>query len=340
MSPVVQSRCPRRGLRGGEHGETTSDEPGEVPAEFQARDPREEQEFASAADARGLASVTCTRPIGAYRAPDGQVVFDSKAGWSDRPLSLPCGKCLGCKQRRAQEWAVRCAHESQLHESSIFVTLTYADEHLPPGGGLDHSHFREFMRRARRRVPGLRYFMSGEYGEELGRPHYHALVFGYPFPEERVEVPSKSKEPLWRSPEVDELWGKGNAPFGTVTFRSACYAAQYTIEKIEGPRAAGYYGDKRPPYCAMSRRPGIGAGWFDRFHGDVYPSDQVVIEGETFRPPRYYDLRLPEPTQQELRDRRVRRALQSESDRTPRRLRDREEVAKARMSLSGRHTEV
>lgn len=282
--------------------------------------------------------MTCTRPIGAYRAPGGSIAFSSKAGYGDRPLTLPCGKCLSCRQRKAQEWAVRCAHESQLHESSLFVTLTYSDDHLPADGGLDHSHFREFMRRARRRWGRLRYFMCGEYGEQYGRPHYHALVFGAPVPRDRMEIESKSEaHRLWRSEEIDDLWRLGAAPFGSVTFASACYAAQYTLEKLGLP---GAYGDRRPPYCTMPRRPGIGSGWFEKFGGDVYPSDQVVLEGQKFRPPRYYDLKLPEPELEQLKERRARRALEGAEHKTPRRLRDREKVAEARAALAGRHLEV
>ena len=39
----------------------------------------------------------------------------------------------------------------------------------------------------------------------------------------------------------------------------------------------------------MSRRPGIGHGWYERFASDVYPSDEVIIKGRSMRPPRYYD---------------------------------------------------
>lgn len=43
----------------------------------------------------------------------------------------------------------------------------------------------------------------------------------------------------------------------------------------------------------MSRRPGIGAGWYKKFKGDVYPRDEVVIRGgRIVRPPRFYDDRL------------------------------------------------
>lgn len=40
----------------------------------------------------------------------------------------------------------------------------------------------------------------------------------------------------------------------------------------------------------MSRRPGIGREWYEKYKSDVYPSDECRIhEGQAQRPPRYYD---------------------------------------------------
>lgn len=51
-------------------------------------------------------------------------------------LSLPCGRCIGCRLERSRQWAVRCVHEAALHEDNAFITLTYDDDHLPYGGTL------------------------------------------------------------------------------------------------------------------------------------------------------------------------------------------------------------
>ena len=78
----------------------------------------------------------CYRPITAYaplsQADGGRYVFDkAKALNPDHPRQLPCGKCNGCKQEVAESWAIRAYHESTMHEANSFLTLTYADEHLP-----------------------------------------------------------------------------------------------------------------------------------------------------------------------------------------------------------------
>lgn len=70
-------------------------------------------------------------------------------------------------------------HESQSHDFSCFVTLTYDDEHMPYGGDLHYRHFQLFLKKLRKRLGRpVRYFMCGEYGDRLGRPHYHAILIG------------------------------------------------------------------------------------------------------------------------------------------------------------------
>jgi hypothetical protein len=56
---------------------------------------------------------------------------------------------------------------------------------LPADGSLDVSHFQKFMKRLRDRIKPLkiRFFHCGEYGDLTRRPHYHALIFGYDFPD-------------------------------------------------------------------------------------------------------------------------------------------------------------
>ena len=54
--------------------------------------------------------------------------------------------------------------------------------------------------------------------------------------------------------------------------------------------AEEHYKGREPEYVVMSRRPGIGRGWLEKFTSDVYPHDYVVIRnGIKCRPPRYYD---------------------------------------------------
>lgn len=90
--------------------------------------------------------MACTYPLKAYRAPGGRIVFKVKDGYIDRPLDIPCGQCLTCKLGKAQAWATRCYHESQLYKENSFITLTYDDEHLPLGWTLVLKHWQDFAK--------------------------------------------------------------------------------------------------------------------------------------------------------------------------------------------------
>ena len=239
--------------------------------------------------------MACNAPLAGWKAkernPSGKrgVVFDLKQGLSDLPINLACGKCFGCRIARSREWALRCAHEAQLHEDNSFLTLTYSDEHLPPGASLRPPDFQKFMKRLRRKRAGrISYFHCGEYGEDYNRPHHHVLLFNCGFPDQKFHRHSGDYD-LYRSDELEGLWPMGHSEIGEVTFESAGYVARYTLGKLEPKSLQG----RHPEYLTMSRRPGIGATWLKQFHSDVYPSDQAVTKsGQVHRPPRYYDEQL------------------------------------------------
>lgn len=206
-------------------------------------------------------------------------------------LDLPCGQCIGCRLERSRRWAVRLMHEAQLHDRSCFVTLTYDNKHVPKDGSLDVSHFQLFMKRLRRGSTGpLRFFHCGEYGETTKRPHYHAILFGTAFDKDRrPDKKTPQGHILFSSPTLDKAWGNGHAWIGELTFESAAYVARYCLKKINGEQAEAHYQGRRPEYVTMSRRPGIGSGWYDRFKEEVYPSDSVVLRGKEMMPPPFYD---------------------------------------------------
>lgn len=100
---------------------------------------------------------------------------------------------------------------------------------------------------------------------------------------------------IYRSSMLDRVWGLGYASVGDVTFGSAAYVARYHVKKVGGVVSDDHYVNPvtgeclRPEYVTMSRRPGIGRGWFDKFSGDVYPRDSRVIKGLDTKPCRFYD---------------------------------------------------
>jgi len=218
------------------------------------------------------------------------VLFNQKNEQSDpSSFRVPCGKCVGCSLERARQWAIRCKHEADMHEENAFVTLTYNDENLPENGSLVKRDVQLFFKSLRKKTgKKIRYFYCGEYGPKLSRPHYHALIFGYSFPDRQLfkEHPFR----WYRSKELEELWKHGFSTIGEVTGASASYVARYTLKKVYGKDAKSWYGTKQPEYIGMSRMPGIGARWFDKFHQDIYPAGVYIHNGVPTPPPRYYDL--------------------------------------------------
>lgn len=237
----------------------------------------------------------CYSPLHAYKAKSTssekmRIVFSRPLSWKGEALDLPCGQCVGCRLERSRQWAVRCMHEASLYDENSFLTLTYDDKHLPSDGSLVLRDFQLFMKRLRKSIAPrrVRFYHCGEYGELYSRPHYHALLFGYDFGDRKF-FSKKGENTIYTSDELSSLWQKGFGVCGQVTFDSAAYVARYIMKKVTGERADLHYGGRRPEYTTMSRRPGIGAGWYKRFSSDVYPLDRVVVNGKETRPPRFYD---------------------------------------------------
>lgn len=213
-------------------------------------------------------------------------------------MLVPCGQCLGCRLERSRQWAVRCMHEASLYERNCFVTLTYNQDHLPLSGSLDLSHFQLFMKRLRKKFgAGIRFYHCGEYGENLGRPHYHALLFNHDF-EDKKYFSERNGHKVYTSGLLSDLWNMGHSVIGDVTFDSAAYVARYCMKKVTGEKKEVWYGPLKPEYTTMSRRPGIGTGWYRKFRSDVYPHDRIFVNGGETRPPRFYDglLEKEDPT--------------------------------------------
>ncbi len=286
----------------------------------------------------------CFYPLEGFRDPSGGFVF-ARHKSTGLAMKVPCGRCIGCKLERSRQWAVRCMHEASLHEDTSFITLTYSDEDLPRFGSLLMDDWQKFFKRLRRRVGKVRFFGCGEYGERLGRPHYHACIFGYGFPD-KVPWTTRGGHTVYRSPLLESVWTFGQSEIGSLTFDSAAYVARYCVKKITGKDAEAHYecvdpetgemGSRLPEFATMSRRPGIGAGWFDKYSAEVYPSDEVIVRGVAAKPPRFYDRLLaceaPEVAESVFLKR---RRCRNRVDSTPARLLDREVCVRSRLTLYG-----
>lgn len=295
----------------------------------------------------------CYHPLKGFRSAEltkngkRKIVFSPVHGYTDLPVEVPCGQCIGCRLERSRQWAIRLTHEAQLHDRKCFVTLTYDDEHLPPGRNLQKRDFQLFMKRLRKNS-GLkvRFYHCGEYGDTDGRPHYHAILFGVDFPDQKPYKRTKRDDMIFKSELLNQIWGKGHCFIGEVTPQSCAYTARYIMKKIGGEKAVDHYRytdpetgeqfDRQPEYATMSLKPGIGGDWFDKFHKDVFPSDFVVLQGKrSGKAPKFYDNQLEKAAPAVLRKikfNRIRSAAKHKTDQTPERLAVREAVKLSKIS--------
>lgn len=292
--------------------------------------------------------MSCYHPIKGYRSATvsasgkRQIVFSPREGFVDLPMEVPCGCCVGCRLDRAKEWAVRCVHEASLYRENCFLTLTYAPEHLPESGSLVPRNFVLFMKRLRKKFGKVRFFQCGEYGAELGRPHHHCIIFGWR-PKDLSLWKKKNDVRLYRSEVLEKLWPFGFVTVGEVTYESAAYIARYILKKVNGPGAEAHYQGRRPEYITMSRRPGIGKIWIDKYFAEVYQEDTLVYGlGRLTKPPRYYDKQFEKMEPEVFKGvtaERLRREAQSDY-RSEYRLKVREKLAEARLKNLSREIEL
>ena len=318
--------------------------------------------------------MACFHPITAYKSnhyktESGKslIVFNPQAiaGKPYDVVKFPCGNCVGCRVSKARTWALRCMHEASLYSSNCFITLTFAPEHLNHTGTLVKADFQKFMKRLRIKYQGvdlvvdeegketfpIRYYHCGEYGTKLRRPHHHACLFNFDFPDKEIWTVRDGVR-LYRSRTLEALWPFGFCTIGEVTYQSAAYVARYIHKKMNGKMAEGHYQNVDPEtgevfqilpeYQSMSRRPGIGKRWFDQFKGDCFPKDFLTHDGKTFKIPEYYD-RLYDAEQpdkmDEVKQRRKRDAIKYEKLVTPEMLRNKEQACKQKLSKKVRGIE-
>jgi hypothetical protein len=256
------------------------------------------------------------------------ITFDVSKGAdkSYESMVLPCGQCIGCRISKSREWAIRCVHEASQYDFNCFLTLTYCRGQSAKHFDCDHkirynptqtlikSDLQKFLKRFRKKYSGfqgvydeqknrkmfpIRYFACGEYGENLQHPHFHLCVFNFDFTDKELWN-IKNGVRLYRSASLEKLWPFGFSTIGAVNAVSAAYVARYCIKKINGDMSYSHYNvdvdpetgemiQLEPEFITMSRRPGIGRGWLQANHEDLYPKDFITNDGSQYKPPRYYD---------------------------------------------------
>lgn len=140
--------------------------------------------------------------------PRKQDVIDAHTQ-TKRTITVKCGKCEHCVQSKINEWCTRMYAHAEDFKHLYFVTLTYrsfyddqrevnklmmnklksAIWHKDSYNSTKHycynpcllvkKHYQDFLKRLRKNtgLQDISYVLSGEYGHDYGRPHFHMILF-------------------------------------------------------------------------------------------------------------------------------------------------------------------
>lgn len=125
---------------------------------------------------------------------------------------------------------------------------------------------------------------SVEYGTQTQRAHFHALIFGHDFGNQKLLKKTKKGFPIFTSKELEDLWTYGHSSIGSATPESAYYIASYALKQHN--QVDESTGEIVSDYMRCSNRPAIGLEYL-RKH-----AEQLIDSGEKL--PRYYRKKLAE----------------------------------------------
>lgn len=204
-------------------------------------------------------------------------------------LKYPCGQCLACRVKKRSTWTLRNLLESRTAISSSFWTLTLSECGLQTirdvGPRSMVRAFFDALRKAESRAGNqmpIRYYGCLEFGGQLGRPHFHLLIYNLVT---NFRVSSPYRENLPRPRQHIAQWPHGHvdiAEFNNATINYCCDYLTKFISEAEKPQpyrtirpAIGFYGLKSLAVSVANTHtilPGRPA--FLEVNGRKFPLDQ------------------------------------------------------------------
>lgn len=236
-----------------------------------------------------------------------QVFINDDTGEYIENITIPCGKCIGCRLDYSRKWADRMVLEQMATPGDTwFVTLTYDDEHLPVNdlgfSVLKKKQLQDFFKRLRISVErrdgkpsNLRFYACGEYGTKTGRAHYHAIVYNLQLSDLQQIGRNEMGNALFNSGFLSKIWSFGFVVVAPSNWSTAAYVARYVTKKwIKSDEQ--YIADHQPlPFTTMSLKPGIGAPWYFQ-NLDLFGSENPKIvlppvkdKEHIIAPPEYFE---------------------------------------------------
>lgn len=194
---------------------------------------------------------------------------------------------MACRVNKKRLWTHRMILESFCHPSSVFVTLTYSPENLPPDLSVHPEHVQLFLKRLRKAIypKKIRFFAVGEYGDKSWRPHYHLAIFNLSVLDTDI---------------IRSTWSLGHVMVGEITSKSAGYIAGYCTKKMTkenderlNREINGIKFKLNPEFTRMSLKPGIGAPALDKILDILTSKAGVLPDGDVPKVLRHGDKIYP-----------------------------------------------
>lgn len=302
--------------------------------------------------------MACVQPLTAWSLAGGGQTWDRNDPDIVGPVYVGCGRCELCVAHRAADCKTRLIQEGYSHDLSICACLTYDEHHVGRLRSLSKRDAQRFIKAvfnlcARRGWPRPRFHLVGEYSPELGRPHYHVILFGFWPPDAEAYSKSRGGNQQMVSELLSKCWEhKGLVTFEDYSVGAATYCAGHQASKLTAARSSFFdhqvrdeagvvIGLREPEFRSSSRKPALGAEFFEKYGAQMLAHDFTVIDGKEVPLPRFYDKlakRLDPDRLSELKAERVLAAARQVADQTPERLAVRNVLAgvrRKRMSRGG-----
>lgn len=210
------------------------------------------------------------------------ITFRRSEGITGTQFEIPCGKCPECLAQRRKDWSHRIMQEASCHDRNSFITLTYRDSSIPLTDDgkptLRKTDVQLFLKRLRRSLSDLgiliRFYCVGEYGSRHSRPHYHLVIFGYDFTNDRYPFRRNGKFTDYLSPLLSRLWPHGYHTVNDYNSSSAKYVSGYVTKKLtDNSTPDGVI----PSFHTMSNRRGIGYQYFLTNYTSIFNPKRVCM---------------------------------------------------------------
>lgn len=160
-----------------------------------------------------------------------------------------------------------------------FVTLTYDNNSVPyvradsPFMTLQIDDFQKFMKRLRKNVEPLgiplKYVACGEYGDKLGRPHYHFALLGL--------------SDAVANDVIQKSWSYGLYDVGALASGGLRYVIKYMTKSRLTPDIKAFYDSNgiQPPFIVHSQK--LGFDWIYSHRYDIVKQKYTFLSNGKVR---------------------------------------------------------